>query len=377
MIVARKPQKPSPDFPLFAHGSGKWAKKIGGRIRYFGRWEDPDGALREYEAFLASTATAAEQTVTSRPIASASTVTLSDACNRFLYSKKSRCDQGELAPVTFREYMRTCKRLLQHFGRTTNPEALGPSDFACYRDWRAKTCNLIAVGNEVTRVRTIFKWIWSFYGFRTTISFGPDFKKASAKARRRHRREAGKKLFTAEQVRLLLDECGTHLRAMVLLGINCGFGNTDCATMPLDAVDLDDGWVHYPRPKTEVDRSVPLWPETIEALRASLKRRYTPREEADGRFFVMVSGKPWDNSCNPICKQFRQALERAEIKRGGFYWLRHTFETIGGDSKDQVAVNAIMGHVDSSMAAVYREHIAPERLEAVVNHVRTWLFADE
>ena len=34
----------------------------------------------------------------------------------------------------------------------------------------------------------------------------------------------------------------------------------------------------------------------------------------------------------------------------GYYTLRHKFETVAGESKDQVAVNAIMGHVDNSMA---------------------------
>ena len=45
-----------------------------------------------------------------------------------------------------------------------------------------------------------------------------------------------------------------------------------------------------------------LCTETVEALRASLKRRYAPREEAAGRDFIIMSSKTWD-SCNPICKQ--------------------------------------------------------------------------
>jgi hypothetical protein len=45
-----------------------------------------------------------------------------------------------------------------------------------------------------------------------------------------------------------------------------------------------------------------------------------------------------------------------------------------GDAKDQVAVNAIMGHVDGTMAAVYRERIDPDRLRAAVEQVRRWLF---
>ena len=56
-----------------------------------------------------------------------------------------------------------------------------------------------------------------------------------------------------------------------------------------------------------------------------------------------------------------------------FYTLRHNFETIAGESKDQVAVDSIMGHVDPSMGAAYREKISDARLRAVVDTVRAWL----
>ena len=79
---------------------------------------------------------------------------------------------------------------------------------------------------------------------------------------------------------------------------------------------------------------------------------------------------------SPISKEFRKLLDKLKLyRRGlGFYALRHTFETIAGESRDQVAVNFIMGHADASMAGVYRERISDDRLGDVVNVVRGWLF---
>ena len=57
-----------------------------------------------------------------------------------------------------------------------------------------------------------------------------------------------------------------------------------------------------------------------------------------------------------------------------FTALRHCFETEAGESRDQAVVNAVMGHVDNSMAAHYRERMSNQRLRAVVDHVHRWLF---
>jgi hypothetical protein len=81
------------------------------------------------------------------------------------------------------------------------------------------------------------------------------------------------------------------MRAMILLGVNAGFGNADCRRLPLSAVNLDAGIVDFARPKTGIPRRCALWPETVAAIRAALAKRPAPKAEADaGLVFVTKYG---------------------------------------------------------------------------------------
>ena len=187
-------------------------------------------------------------------------------------------------------------------------------------------------------------------------------------------------MFEATDVRALIEGASPQLRAMILLGVNCGFGNSDCGTLPRAALDLVGGWVNYPRPKTGITRRCPLWPETVAALRAVLADRREPLDAEDaGLVFLTVTGRSWakDTSDAPISKEMRKLLDALGLKGNrNFYALRHTFETIGGEAKDQVAVDYIMGHSRDDMASVYRERISDARLKAVSDHVRAWALGE-
>ena len=87
---------------------------------------------------------------------------------------------------------------------------------------------------------------------------------------RLHRAAKGVKMFTADEVRRLLDAAGPQLRAMIFLAVNAGMGNTDRGRLPLSAVNLDTAWLDYPRPKTGMPRRCWLWPETVQAIREAI-----------------------------------------------------------------------------------------------------------
>jgi integrase len=170
------------------------------------------------------------------------------------------------------------------------------------------------------------------------VVFGQGFKRPSQKMLRRARNLKGPRMFEARELRAILAAAGLPLRAMILLGSNCGFGNSDCGQLPLAALDLDGGWVNFPRPKTEVVRRCPLWPETVEALREAIAKRPAPKEEeAAGLVFITKYGVSWfkEDTDNPVSKEMTKVLKKLGLHRPGlgFYALRHTFETIGGETR--------------------------------------------
>ena len=72
--------------------------------------------------------------------------------------------------------------------------------------------------------------------------------------------------FGSEQIKRLLAAADIKMRAMIWLGLNCGFGCTDCAQLKWKGLDFANNRVRLARNKTGIPRNLPLWPETVEAL---------------------------------------------------------------------------------------------------------------
>ena len=124
-----------------------------------------------------------------------------------------------------------------------------------------------------------------------------------------------------------------------------------------------------------------MWRETVDALRIVIDNRPAPTvDRVASLVFITKYGQQWskETTSSPISAEFRKLMQRVGLHRPGvgFRALRYTFETIGGDTSDQVAVDFIMGHAprDDDMGAIYRQKVFDARLLTITDHVRDWLF---
>src|SRR5262245_50044511 len=164
-----RPSKPSPDFPLFAHAAGVWAKKIRGKLVYFGPWDDPDAALAKYneqkDALHAGR----------KPREDTEGLTVKELANRFLGHKQTLLDAGELARITWGDYKTACDEIVAALGKTRLVADVGPDDFASLRNKMAKKWGHQRLSKNIQFIRSVFKYAYEADLIDRPVRFGPGF----------------------------------------------------------------------------------------------------------------------------------------------------------------------------------------------------------
>lgn len=355
--TAAKPAVPR-GFPLFPHGSGQWAKKIRGKLFYFGPWADRVKALELYGK-VAHDLYGGRTPLIGDPDA----LIVEDGINLALGAKQNAVDSGELSEVMQADYIRIGKRVADLLGRDRPIDSLRPEDFARVRLALADGVTLKTLDNRIRRARVLFQYLANNGLLRLPLGkiWGTEFRPPRKSKLRAERAQGPVRLLTAAAFRKLLGKCDKPERAMLLLGLNCAFGNTDIGQLAWHNLDLRKGWVELPRQKTETDRRCPLWSDTVAALR-KLPNNWGP----------VFDLYPF-SAASAVSHKFQTIRQNAGVEISGFYALRHTFQTVAEEvCPDFPAIRSIMGHVDSSMSAHYREGISDKRLLAVTNAVRKW-----
>ena len=359
--------------PLWKHkGSGQWCRKVAGKFHYFGT--DLEAALEEWRRTKDWILDGKEPP----PHPDDDPASIAIICDAFMEFKEGLLNSGELSQRSFDGYHSTCKFLVEKLKGRTLATNLKPVDFQKLRQKMAKRWGPVKLGNEIQVIRSIFKYAYDSDLITAPVKFGPGFAKPSKLTLRKAKAEKGSRLFDPKEARAILKHSGPQMRAMVLLALNGGLGNTDVALLTLKHVQADDGWLVYPRTKTAIVRRIPLWEETSAAIKAAIKARTEPKNPDDKKL-LFIGPRGLSYVGNNRGYRVHQEFQRAAIKAGSnrtFYDCRRTFQTIGEESGDIVAVGAVMGHAPRSddMAAIYRQGVSDERLRSVVDRVHEWLY---
>ncbi|MEO1979678.1 MAG: tyrosine-type recombinase/integrase [Fuerstiella sp.] len=387
----QKPKKPYPEFPFYAHRNGQWARKVKGKTHFFGTWDDPDAAMQNYEVEIHDIHRGRiPRRRRAGGVATPDQLTVADMVNLYLASQEVKKNRGKISLRHFSDCLTTGTFIVKHFGRSVAASQLKATDFASFGNAFPESWGPTKIGMEIQRTRCVFKWAADSELIPSIPNFGPDFKKPTKSENRvikaQRCAEQGSLDFKPDEIRTLWSRSTGWLRACILLGINTGFGNADCGGLHAHHIDSKSGWYDLARAKTGIPRRFYVWEETRNAIREAMKSRPVATHDSDDSLCLLTShGRPvfWEytrdagtvSRCDNVGKEFTKLVKAAKIRRGrGFYSLRRTFETVGGNSQDQIAVNYVMGHGDESMAAVYRQGIDDQRLIDVAEHVRQWLW---
>jgi integrase len=351
-----RPAKPSKNFPLTAHPCGQWVKKIGGKRYYFGVWADTDGALEKYKRDFPYLNLGLEPPVEG--------MVLRDVLNAFNDDKIALKEAHRISERTYNEYISVCEVIADTLGRTRPVEAIAPLDLKRLNHRLGigkggKPISPIGHKKYLTFARMVFRFANEILD--TNIKYRQALKPPEKRLIRERKAAAGEKMFTAAEIRSLIAKANPHMKAVIYLGINCGFGPLD--SISLTANRIRDGFIGYPRPKTGVQRRCPLWPETKAAIEAVKNGDH------------VLNGQVWNRHI--IAHQFKELCEVCGIYRAGItapYSLRRTFETVAKNADvNQSVIDRIMGHERPDMSEVYNQRTFDKQLVRCTDFVKRWL----
>jgi len=251
-------------------------------------------------------------------------LTAKELANRFLASQRANWRNPE---ETLRSYKDWIGRFLKDHPR------LRIQDFTVemFASWklslRKRNYSPESINHYLSAVRSMF----NFAEESDLIEKMPPLKRVKNESSIKMGSQE-KPLYSPEQISSLLENADIQLKAMLLLGLNCGFGPKDIHDLTWK--DICEDRIRLPRSKTGVCQTYQLWPETLEVLdnlrqeRTSLIKRLEKRgriRSDEGHIFITRFWKPW--SKDSIAEQFRKLCDKAGVPCYGIYRLRHCAST--------------------------------------------------
>lgn len=356
--------QPIERFPLNPRADGRFQKRIDGTLHYFtgNRAE----AIAQYNAVKDDLYAGRVPKIAAELIHK---VKVKDIANRCLRQKERDRDAGRISEGWYKKFAAALARFLAYrisgvrFSRRLWHN-VGPEDFGEYARYLHGKLGVHAFNRERSCIAAMFNMAFDYGWMDKPMRLGKAFAKRPAADARATRKDW---LLTPAAIAALYRAAPVQLRAMILLGLNGGFGPGDCAGLPMDKSYIEQARIRFRRPKNHIPRDMPIWPETIKAIRAVIAHR-----QDDLLVFRTKYGNPW--TANSIAHEFAKLCKNSLVslpKGVGLNSCRHTFATFANELQDRDAYKRLMGRkIADGIDETYVDAIFLPRLKRVVNHVR-------
>jgi hypothetical protein len=153
-------------------------------------------------------------------------LTMAGLCDRFRTAKLRKLETGEIGQRIFQEYEQIGWEIVRAFGANRLVDDLAADDFEALRASMTRKWGPVRLSNAITRVRSVFKCGTDNGLIERAVRYGSEFKKPGKSVLRRHRAKTREKMIEDADLRKLIDTADIPLKAMILLGLNCGLGIT-------------------------------------------------------------------------------------------------------------------------------------------------------
>ncbi len=299
-----------------------------------------------------------------------------DLIGKYLEQRRLKVEAGQLALSSyasdkyrldaFRDYAK---------GRTRLAEVFSPEFLGAYRDHLLKEMgkgrlSAVSVKHSLRTVKAMVLWAFDEELIPTlprTVRKYADIRLPAPRP----------EVYTADEVKTLYTAASPRLRLYVLLGLNCGYTQSDIATLAYDMIDWESGVITRKRHKTEVESEHKLWGVTLRLLREQANPKDTE--------FLLTSehGNPLvreriDANGKPLkTDSIGHAFSQVKAKLG---WKdRRTFKHLRKTGADMLAkqfqdqphlVDLYLAHTQKAM----RRHYARRHFDAL-HKATDWLEA--
>lgn len=225
----------SDKFPLTLYRTGQYCKKIKGKVHYFGR--DKQQALQRY----LDQATYLHGSQDSTQTATNGNMTLKKLCDLYLQYQHSKVTAGDLTPKHYNDQISSLGKLMYFVGQGRKVESISTLDLQNYKRKLQKSyCSAHRLNLHISIMKAMFHWARKNDITETIPNID-----AISRSKVIHQE---KYTFTSDQIKKLVLFADVQMRAMIWLGLNCGFGCTDCglliwSDLNFNNVDSSVNWV--------------------------------------------------------------------------------------------------------------------------------------